>query len=126
MFIQLPSGRKLSYCKPRLEPGKYGQKITYEGQGSKVYFVREDTYGGKLVENIVQATARDVLAEAMLRLNEAGFPIVFHVHDEVIAECKHDEHSLDEMNDILSQTPDWADGLPLAAEGFETEYYQKD
>ena len=126
LFIQLPSGRKLSYCKPRLEPGKYGQKITYEGQGSKVYFVREDTYGGKLVENIVQATARDVLAEAMLRLNAAGFPIVFHVHDEVIAECKHDEHSLDEMNDILSQTPDWADGLPLAAEGFETEYYQKD
>lgn len=126
LFIQLPSGRKLSYCKPRLEPGKYGQKITYEGQGSKVYFVREDTYGGKLVENIVQATARDVLAEAMLRLNAAGFPIVFHVHDEVIAECKHDKHSLDEMNDILSQTPDWADGLPLAAEGFETEYYQKD
>lgn len=126
LFIQLPSGRKLSYCKPRLEPGKYGQKITYEGQGSKVYFVREDTYGGKLVENIVQATARDVLAEAMLRLNAAGFPIVFHVHDEVIAECKHDEHSLDEMNDILSQTPDWADGLPLAAEGFETKYYQKD
>lgn len=126
LFIQLPSGRKLSYCKPRLEPGKYGQKITYEGQGSKVYFVREDTYGGKLVENIVQATARDVLAEAMLRLNAAGFPIVFHVHDEVIAECKHDEHSLDEMNGILSQTPDWADGLPLAAEGFETEYYQKD
>ena len=126
LFIQLPSGRKLSYCKPRLEPGKYGQKITYEGQGSKVYFVREDTYGGKLVENIVQATARDVLAEAMLRLNAAGFPIVFHVHDEVIAECKHGEHSLDEMNDILSQTPDWADGLPLAAEGFETEYYQKD
>ena len=126
LFIQLPSGRKLSYCKPRLEPGKYGQKITYEGQGSKVYFVREDTYGGKLVENIVQATARDVLAEAMLRLNAAGFPIVFHVHDEVIAECKHDEHSLDEMNDILSQTPDWADGLPLAAEGFETDYYQKD
>lgn len=126
LFIQLPSGRKLSYCKPRLEPGKYGQKITYEGQGSKVYFVREDTYGGKLVENIVQATARDVLAEAMLRLNAAGFPIVFHVHDEVIAECKLDEHSLDEMNDILRQTPDWADGLPLAAEGFETDYYQKD
>lgn len=126
LFIQLPSGRKLSYCKPRLEPGKYGQKITYEGQGSKVYFVREDTYGGKLVENIVQATARDVLAEAMLRLNAAGFPIVFHVHDEVIAECLQDEHSLDEMNDILRQTPDWANGLPLAAEGFETEYYQKD
>ena len=126
LFIQLPSGRKLSYCKPRLEPGKYGQKITYEGQGSKVYFVREDTYGGKLVENIVQATARDVLAEAMLRLSAAGFPIVFHVHDEVIAECLQDEHSLDEMNDILRQTPDWADGLPLAAEGFETEYYQKD
>ena len=78
------------------------------------------------MENIVQATARDVLAEAMLRLSAAGFPIVFHVHDEVIAECKHDEHSLDEMNDILSQTPDWADGLPLAAEGFETDYYQKD
>lgn len=126
LFIQLPSGRKLSYCKPRLEPGKFGQKITYEGQGSKVYFVREDTYGGKLVENIVQATARDVLAEAMLRLAKADYPIVFHVHDEVIAECENGKHSLEEMNDILSQAPDWAEGLPLAAEGFETNYYMKD
>lgn len=128
LFIQLPSGRKLSYCKPKLEPGKFGQKITYEGQGSRVAFVREDTYGGKLVENIVQATARDVLAEALLRLDAAGFPIVFHVHDEVIAECEvaDTDKNIERMNELLAITPKWAKGLPLNAEGFETYYYQKD
>lgn len=126
LFIQLPSGRRLSYAKAKLEDGKFGQKITYEGQGTKVYFEKQDTYGGKLVENIVQATARDILAAAMMRLDEAGYNIVFHVHDEVVAEVPKDGPGIEKMNGLLSITPDWAKGLPLSAEGYATDYYMKD
>ncbi|HAP5478430.1 TPA: DNA polymerase, partial [Enterococcus faecalis] len=126
LFIQLPSGRKLAYAKAHLEQGDYGPAIFYEGQGDKVAFTEQQTYGGKLVENIVQATARDVLAEAMVRLEKAGYPIVFHVHDEAVAEVPEGEKSIEEMNEIMSVVPDWAEGLPLNAEGFETKYYMKD
>lgn len=126
LFIQLPSGRKLAYAKAHLEEGNYGPAIFYEGQGDKVMFTKQQTYGGKLVENIVQATARDVLAEAMLRLDSAGYPIVFHIHDEAVAEVPEGQHSIEEMNEIMSVVPDWAEGLPLAAAGFETKYYMKD
>lgn len=126
LFIQLPSGRKLAYAKAHIEEGKYGDAVFYEGQGDKVMFTKQQTYGGKLVENIVQATARDVLAEAMLRLDQEGFPIVFHVHDEAIAEVPDGERSIEEMNQIMSVNPVWAEGLPLSAEGFETKYYMKD
>jgi DNA polymerase len=126
LFIQLPSGRKLAYAKAHLEEGEYGPAVFYEGQGDKVAFSKQQTYGGKLVENIVQATARDVLAEAMLRLEKEGYPIVFHVHDEVIAEVPDKEKSIEEMNKILSVAPAWAEGLPLAAAGFETKFYMKD
>lgn len=126
LFIQLPSGRKLAYAKAHIEEGKYGDAVFYEGQGDKVMFTKQQTYGGKLVENIVQATARDVLAEAMLRLDREGFPIVFHVHDEAIAEVPDGERSIEEMNRIMSVNPAWSDGLPLSAEGFETKYYMKD
>ncbi|NIH40888.1 DNA polymerase [Enterococcus faecalis] len=126
LFIQLPSGRKLAYAKAHLKEGDYGPAIFYEGQGDKVAFTEQQTYGGKLVENIVQATARDVLAEAMVRLEKAGYPIVFHVHDEAVAEVPEGEKSIEEMNKIMSVVPDWAEGLPLNAEGFETKYYMKD
>ena len=126
LFIQLPSGRKLAYAKAHIEEGKYGDAVFYEGQGDKVAFTKQQTYGGKLVENIVQATARDVLAEAMLRLDCEGYPIVFHVHDEVVAEVPDGERSIEEMNQIMSVNPAWSDGLPLSAEGFETKYYLKD
>lgn len=126
LFIQLPSGRKLAYAKAHLEQGDYGPAVFYEGQGDKVMFTKQQTYGGKLVENIVQATARDVLAEAMLRLEDAGYPIVFHVHDEAVAEVPEGKNSIEEMNEIMSVVPDWAEGLPLNAEGFETKYYMKD
>ena len=126
LFIQLPSGRKLAYAKAHLEEGDYGPAVFYEGQGDKVMFTKQQTYGGKLVENIVQATARDVLAEAMLRLENEGYPIVFHIHDEAVAEVPDAEKSIDEMNEILAIVPDWAEGLPLAAAGFETKYYMKD
>jgi DNA polymerase len=126
LFIQLPSGRKLAYAKAHLEEGNYGPAIFYEGQGDKVSFTKQQTYGGKLVENIVQATARDVLAEAMIRLEKEGYPIVFHVHDEAVAEVPDGSHSIEEMNQLMSVVPDWAEGLPLNAEGFETKYYMKD
>lgn len=126
LFVKLPSGRNLSYAKARIVEGDYGPKIVYEGQGDKVAFSTLDTYGGKLVENIVQATARDLLAEAMIRLDEKGYNIVFHVHDEVVAEVPKGESTIGEMNEIMSVVPKWAKGLPLGAEGYETEYYKKD
>lgn len=126
LFVQLPSGRKLAYAKAHLAEGDYGPAIFYEGQGDKVAFTKQQTYGGKLVENIVQATARDILAEALLRLEQEGYPVVFHVHDEAVTEVPLGEKSIDEMNEILSVVPDWADGLPLAAAGFETSFYMKD
>lgn len=124
LFIQLPSGRNLAYTKATVEAGDYGDKIVYEGQGDKAYFTRQETYGGKLVENIVQATARDVLAEALLRLEEAGYPVVFHVHDEAIVETS--DTDIETINNLMAQAPDWAAGLPLNSEGYVTKYYKKD
>lgn len=125
LFIRLPSGRKLAYSKAHLEDGNYGDRIVYEGQGDKVAFAKLETYGGKLVENIVQATARDLLAGAMLNLEKAGYPPVFHIHDEVIVDLPKGRGSLDEMVKVMTQVPDWAEGLPLNAAGFESDYYKK-
>jgi DNA polymerase len=128
LFIRLPSGRNLAYIRPRIEIDKrfHKEMLTYEGneQGSK--WGRISTYGGKLVENIVQAIARDCLAEAMLRLDEAGYRIVFHVHDEVVLEVPNDIGSIDEVKEIMGRSIDWAPGLPLRADGFETKFYKKD
>jgi DNA polymerase len=127
LFITLPCGRKLAYVKPRLEPNRFGREgITYEGIGEGKHWSRIETYGPKLVENIVQATARDLLAEAMLRIHDAGYRIVMHVHDEVIAEAPLGSGSVEEVCALMSVQPDWADGLPLGAEGFECDYYRKD
>ncbi len=126
LFLRLPSGRRLCYVKPRIQPGKFGRPvITYEGteQGR---WSRIDTYGPKLVENIVQATARDCLAEALLRVDAAGYKIVFHVHDEVVVEAPRGIGTLEEVNKIMGQPLAWAPELPLRADGFETEYYMKD
>lgn len=125
LFIQLPSGRRLSYANPRLEDSDYGSRIVYDGQGTHVGFAKLETYGGKLVENIVQATARDLLAEAMLRLEKAGYPAVFHVHDGVVAEVDLDA-DLAQMEAVMCEVPKWATGLPLNAAGFTTSYYRKD
>ncbi|MNW65528.1 hypothetical protein D3C74_439180 [compost metagenome] len=84
------------------------------------------TYGGRLVENLVQAIARDCLAESMLRLDDAGYKTVMHVHDEVIADVPIGWGSVEEMTEIMGQPIDWAPGLPLQAAGFECEFYQKD
>lgn len=127
LFITLPSGRKLSYIKPRIEVNRFGREgITYEGISENKKWDRIDTYGPKLVENIVQATARDLLAEAILNINNAGYNIVMHVHDEVVIESPNNEGSLKEVCNIMAITPAWAEGLLIRADGFETEYYRKD
>lgn len=121
--IRLASGRVISYIRPQCNYGK----LSYEGinQTSRKW-ERLDTYGGKLVENIVQATARDCLAVAMMRLNDAGFKIVMHVHDEVIIDCKGTNKELNEINKIMGEPIDWAPGLILNADGYITDYYKKD
>lgn len=128
LFIKLPSGRSLAYVSPRIEIDvRFNKpKLTYEGieQATKQWG-RISTFGGKLTENIVQAIARDCLAEAMLRLDKAGYKIVFHVHDEVILDVPKGFGSLQDVNEIMGQAIDWAPGLPLEAVGFETDYYKK-
>ena len=122
--LRLPNGRELSYVKPRIDEG---DKITYEGTiQSSGGWGRIESYGPKLVENIVQATARDCLAVAIDRLERAGFPVVFHVHDEVICEVPIGVSSAEEINQIMSAPIEWAKGLPLRADAYECEYYRKD
>lgn len=126
LTIKLHSGRKLYYVKPHLTKNRFGEdSLGYWGvnQTSKRWETQE-TYGGKLTENITQATARDCLAEAIERLELAGYPVVFHVHDEVIIDCAHG--SLDEVIKIMSVPPTWAPDLPLTADGWECDYFKKD
>jgi len=126
LFITLPSGRKLSYVKPRMAVNKFGRDgLTYEGISENKKWSRIETYGPKLVENIVQGTARDLLAEAMLRVEAKGYPIVMHCHDEIIAEVPEGTGSVDEMCEIMAVQPKWAEGLPLRADGYECKFYQK-
>ncbi len=126
LFITLPSGRKLSYVKPRMAVNKFGRDgLTYEGISENKKWSWIETYGPKLVENIVQGTARDLLAEAMLRVEEKGYPIVMHCHDEIIAEVSEGSGSVEEMCEIMAVQPKWAAGLPLRADGYECKFYQK-
>lgn len=129
LFIGLPSGRKLAYYNARIEDGKKGKPaITYEGvdQETKAWG-RNETWGGKLVENIVQAVARDCLAETIKRVSSAGYQIVMHVHDEIIVDVpKADTSALKTITDIMAQPISWAPGLPLRGDGYETDYYRKD
>lgn len=127
MFITLPSGRRLSYVKLRLMPNRFNREsLTYEGVGENKKWSRIETYGPKLTENIVQATSRDLLALAMLRLRNAGFEIVMHIHDEAVVEVPEGVSSVDEICRIMSEAPAWAAGLPLRADGYECEFYKKD
>ena len=126
LFITLPSGRKLSYVKPRMAVNRFGRDgLTYEGISENKKWSRIETYGPKLVENIVQGTARDLLAEAMLRVEKKGYPIVMHCHDEIIAEVPEGSGSGDEMCEVMAVQPVWAEGLPLRADGYECSFYQK-
>jgi len=127
LFVTLPSGRDLVYVKPKLMLNKFGREgLNYEGIGTTKKWERIETYGPKIVENIVQAASRDLLAEAMLRLDKAGFAIVAHVHDEVICEVPVGESNVEEICSIMSESPKWSEGLPLDADGYECDFYQKD
>lgn len=127
LFVTLPSGRKLSYIKPRMTQNRFGREsLSYEGVGESKKWMRIETYGPKLVENIVQATARDLLAQAMLRLRNKGFEIVMHIHDEAVLEVPEGISGVEEICQIMSEQPDWAAGLPLRADGYECAFYKKD
>ena len=128
LSMRLPSGRSLRYPGAHLAEGKYGKVIKFKGmdQTTKQWGI-QDTYGGKLVENAVQAIARDCLAEAMLGVSLFE-KIVMHVHDEIIVEANHNTSAgvLDYMHRVMSKPIPWAPGLPLKAEGYVTDYYKKD
>lgn len=129
LFIGLPSGRRLAYYAARIEDDEKGKEvITYAGvdQDTKRWG-RLKTWGGKLVENIVQAVARDCLAETMKRISKAGYQIVMHVHDEVIVDVPNmDASALKTITDIMAMPVSWAPELPLRGDGYETEFYKKD
>lgn len=120
--LRLPNGRELSYVKPAI----IDEQITYEGtMQTSGAWGRIESYGPKLVENIVQAVARDCLAVAITRLEENGFPVVFHVHDEAICEVPIGVSSAKEIGDLMSEPIAWAKGLPLKADAYECDYYRK-
>lgn len=124
LFITLPSGRRLSYVKPKIGENKFGgESVTYEGVGTNKKWERIESYGPKLVENIVQAISRDILCYAMRTLSHCF--IVGHVHDELIIETPMDA-DLDTICKQMGRTPDWIEGLLLRADGYETAFYKKD
>ena len=124
LFITLPSGRRLAYVKPRIGENKFGGScITYEGIGGTKKWERLDSYGPKFVENIVQATARDILCYSMQTLRCCS--IIMHIHDELVIEADP-RMSLDAVCEQMGRTPPWAKGLQLRADGYETDFYKKD
>lgn len=126
LFITLPSGRRLAYVKPKLEPNQFGKEaVTYEGIGVGKKWMRLETYGPKLVENIVQATARDLLVYAMQSLEDVGYEIVMHVHDEVIVEAPPTAE-LETICALMADGPKWAEGLKLNADGYVCDFYKKE
>ena len=128
LTIRLPSGRKLYYANPSLGVNQWGNpSIMYKGMDQTTKKWKQiETYGGKLVENCVQAIARDCLAEAIERLEAMGYAVVFHVHDEAVIECTPDRADLDRVAAIMSQPLTWAPDLPLGADGWIGEFYKKD
>lgn len=125
LFIELPSKRRLAYPKAKIGMNRFGgESVVYEGIVIGNKWDKIESYGGKFVENIVQAIARDILAEAMMRLEKKGFNIVMHIHDEAVIES--DSSSIEEINEIMYLVPSWAPGLILDADGFESEFYKKD
>ena len=123
LFIQLPSGRRLAYVKPKIGENKFGgESVTYEGVGATKKWERIESYGPKFVENIVQAISRDILCYAMQTLSHCF--ICGHIHDELIIECSPDV-SLDAICEQMGRTPPWLPGIELRADGYECAFYQK-
>jgi DNA polymerase len=126
LIITLPSGRSLYYARPRVDKNEMDRdQVTYEGVAANKHWERIESYGPKFIENVTQAACRDLLAEAMLRLDRAGYKIVMHVHDEVVIEAPMDA-DVDTVCQIMGETPSWAEGLKLTAAGYECQFYQKD
>lgn len=126
LFIRLPSGRRLAYCKPRIGVNNFGSEcVQYEGVGSQKKWEIISTFGGRIVENVVQAFAADVLMDAMRRLDDRGFKITITVHDEVVLEVKEGVSSVKEVCDLMAIPPSWAKDLLLRADGYECKAYEK-
>ena len=124
LFILLPSGRMLSYVKPRIGENRFGgESVTYEGVGGTKKWERIESYGPKFVENIVQGTSRDILMYAMKTLRNCS--IVAHVHDELIIEGDP-QMSLEAIREQMARIPSWAEGLVLRADGYVCDFYKKD
>ena len=128
LWMVLPSGRRLAYLKPRKQPNRFGRmSLTYAGVGQNHKWSRQETYSGRLVENATQAIARDILAEAMARMEDYGLNIVGHVHDEVIIEAPIGKYTVDEVCKLMAIKPEWCKDLPLSAAGYLAHsYYFKD
>lgn len=125
LFVRLPSGRNLAYAKPAVQENRFGRKaVTYMGLEAGAW-TRLDTFGGKLTENIVQAIARDCLAESIIRLENLGYRVNFHVHDEVVLDVPVGESSPGTVAEIMGQPIEWAEGLPLVADAYECDFYMK-
>lgn len=128
MTITLPSGRKLYYNAPQIGVNQWGNpSISYMGMDQKTKrWKRIETYGGKLVENVVQAIARDCLAQAIEHLEEAGLPVIFHIHDEVVIDCEPGTTTLEDVVQIMARPIPWAPDLPLGADGWVGKFFKKD
>lgn len=127
MFMQLPSGRNLCYQSPHFTTNRFGNdSIGYFAPGASGRMIVQETFGGKLTENAIQSIARDLLAHAMTLLTNAGYDIVFHVHDEAVMEVPEGIGSVEEACAIMGQGPAWAEGLPLRAEGYACMSYRKE
>lgn len=130
MTIELPSGRKLIYPRAHIanKVTEYGLKetVAFMAEDARKQWSKQHTYGGHLTENIVQATARDCLRDAMLALDSKGYEICMHVHDEIVAEMPYGKGTLAEMIQVMSKSPSWAKDLPMNAAGFESTFYMKD
>lgn len=126
MFMRLPSGRNLCYQSPHFTMNRFGNDaIGYYAPNAAGQMVVQETFGGKLAENATQAIARDILAHALLTLEKNGYPVIFHVHDEAVIEMSIGQGALEEACRLMAIAPDWAENLPLRADGYECAYYQK-
>lgn len=126
LLFKLPSGRILSFPEAKMTQGDRGMDLVYSGMNNHTHRWGEiKAYGGSLVQSITQAVARDILAEAVLRLEKSGYPVVLHVHDEIVADVPDDFGTLEEFEKLMCVLPEWAEGLPVTAEGYESKRYRK-